>query len=311
MRVADVRAAVGRLRALAYRVLDTVPPVRRTVDELVRVTIVDRAMVIGAQGLLALVPMVIVLAAFLPESMVSLGLDRFESMTGLGDKGGSYVEQSVEDIDPTAGVDADQVRATTGVIGILITLFSASSYAKAIQRMYERVWEQPHRGGFVGRRRCLAWLLGWLVLSQALTLVGLSSRALDLTVLAPLWFVVRAAVSTGIWWWSMRVLLFRRVGWGALFLPALVTGVAVTVYTGGSTLVMPRYVASSAIQFGTFGLVLALATWLVGYAGVIVVSAVVGRVLAEDPAIRSFGERLVRQLPGASRSGAGTPPPPG
>ena len=31
-----------------------------------------------------------------------------------------------------------------------------------------------------------------------------------------------------------------------------------------------KYVASSANQFGTLGLVLAVATWLVGYAGVLV-----------------------------------------
>jgi membrane protein len=211
------------------------------------------------------------------------------------------VEEGVESIDPTAGVDSEQVRRTTGVIGIAITLFSASSYAKAIQRMYERVWELPHRGGFVGRRRCLAWLLGWLVVSQAIGLVALVSRTVDEPVLEPLWFVGKAAVSAAIWWWTMRVLLFTRVEWGALFLPALLTGVAVTVYGTGSHLVMPRYVASSAEQFGTLGLVLALASWLVGYAGVLVVSAVVGRVLAEDERVRSLGR--------AARNAVGTPRP--
>ena len=292
MRVDDLRAAVGRARALVYRVLDTVPPVRRTVDELLRVEIVDRAMVIGAQALLALVPMMIVLVAFLPQDAVSLGLDRFESMTGIGNDGSELVEQGADAVDPKAGVDADQVRATTGLVGILITVFSASSFARAIQRMYERVWEQPHRGGLVGRRRCLGWLLGWLMVSQALGLIGVSSRAVDVTALAPLWFVVKVAVSTAIWWWSMHVLLFNRVSWRALLVPALVTGVSLTVYTGGSSVVMPKYVASSAIQFGTFGLVLALATWLVGFAGVIVVSAVLGRVVSEDPTIRSLARRV-------------------
>jgi len=306
MRVADIRAAVARARALVYRVLDTVPPLRRTVDELVRVEIVDRSMVIGAQGLLALVPMMIVLVAFLPQDAVALGLDRFESMTGIGDEGSELVEKSADAVDPTAGVDAEQVRATTGVVGLLITLFSASSFARAIQRMYERVWEQPHLGGFVGRRRCLGWLLGWLVLSQALGLLGVTSRAVDVVVLAPLWFVLKAAVSSLIWWWSMRVLLFKRVSWPALLAPAVLTGTALTVYTGGSSLVMPRYVASSAVQFGTFGLVLALATWLVAFAGVIVVSAVVGRVISEDETIRSLARRvpwLGRQVaPRADRS---------
>ena len=75
----------------------------------------------------------------------------------------------------------------------------------------------------------------------------------------------------------------------------MVTGLTLTVYTGGSTLVMPTYVASSAKQFGTLGLVLALATWLVGYAGVMVVSAVLGRVLAEDETVGALTSRIARR----------------
>ena len=65
--------------------------------------------------------------------------------------------------------------------------------------------------------------------------------------------------------------------------------------------VQDAVVASSASQFGTLGLVLAVATWLVGYAGVMVVTATLGRVVAEDAMIRSFVRRfafLRRWVPG-------------
>src|SRR5436190_17168398 len=75
-------ALIAWARALAYRILDTVPPVRRTVDELLRVEFVDRAVVIAAQALFALVPLVVVLAAYLPDALHQ-GLDRFEAVTGL------------------------------------------------------------------------------------------------------------------------------------------------------------------------------------------------------------------------------------
>jgi membrane protein len=56
----DVLDAARRLsawvRAMVYRVLDVVPPLRRTVDELIRVEIVDRCMVVAAQALFALIP---------------------------------------------------------------------------------------------------------------------------------------------------------------------------------------------------------------------------------------------------------------
>jgi membrane protein len=315
MRVADLRAAfrrvVARARALAYRILDTVPPVRRTVDELVRVEVVDRSMVIGAQALFALVPLLIVIAAFLPDEAISLGLERFQDVTGIGAGGREAVEHGVEEVNAGAGVDTETVRTTTGVVGVLITLFSASSFAKAVQRMYERVWEQPHIAGFVGRRRCLAWLLGWLVALQAVGVVGWVKDSVDLLVLDPFWFVIKGAVATLVWWWTLRVLLFGRVPWHRLLVTAALTGYAVTTYTSGSTLVMPKYVASSAAQFGTLGLVLSVATWLVGFAGVLVVSAVVGRVVVEDPTVTKVARRLLRRWVPRPASGPAPPPPAG
>src|ERR1700712_4569762 len=116
MRVADLRAAfgrtVGRAREIGYRILDTVPPVRRAVDALVRVEIVDRSMVIGAQSLLALIPMLIVLAAFLPHDVIALAADRFESILGITSTGHAAVKDGVDSVEntPGAGVNADTGR---------------------------------------------------------------------------------------------------------------------------------------------------------------------------------------------------------
>jgi membrane protein len=314
MRVADLRAAfgraVGRARALVHRILDTVPPVRRFVDELVRVEIVDRAMVIGAQGLLALVPMLIVLAAFLPHETISLAVDRFDAVLGITGAGHAAVKHGVSGVEGQGVVDVNTVRTTTGVIGLLVTLFSASSFSRAIQRMYEKVWQLRGTGGMRGRRRCLAWLLAWLILVQSISAVSVADDAVHSALLEPVWFVIRALLNGLIWWWSMRVLLFSRVAWRALAFPAAVTGVALTAYTGGSTIVMPTYVAQSARQFGTLGLVLAVSTWLVGFAGVMVVSAIAGRVVVEDAMIRGSVTRWGRRLRG-TRATAPAPPRPG
>ena len=72
-----------------------------------------------------------------------------------------------------------------------------------------------------------------------------------------------------------------RVPWGRLALPAFLTGAGVWLYTAGTGLVMARYVRAEAQQFGTLGVVLAVATWLVGFASVMVVCAVLGRVVTE------------------------------
>lgn len=289
-------ALVTRARRTAERVLDTVPPVRRAVDDLVRVEVVDRSMVIAAQGLLALVPLVVVLAAFLPEAVTELGVERFADVTGVGPASADLVTDQVS-------VDASTVRTQTGVVGLVVTVLSASSFARAVQRMYERVYDQPHLPGLRGRRVSLGWLLGFLAGIQLLSVVGWVGDRTP-TVLEPVWVVAQAALAALLWWWTLHVLLDHRVGWRALVVPALVTGVAVRVYSGGSSLVMTRYARASAEQFGTFGLVLAVATWLVGFAAVLVVCAVLGRVAAEDPWLRRLAGRAAR------RGAAPLPPPP-
>jgi membrane protein len=289
---------VARARRTADRVLATVPPVRRAVDDLVAVEVVDRSMVIAAQALLALLPLVVVLAAFLPPAVTDLALERLQEATGVSQAASEVVTEDV------ATVDVGDVRTQMGVVGIALTLLSASSFARAVQRMYERVFGVAHVGGLRGRRRCLLWLLGWLLALELQAVVG---RVVGWTVdslgavVVPACVVVQVVVTTAVWGWSMHVLLLGRVRWRALVVPALLTGLAVRIFLAGSTVVMGRYAVSSVQQFGGFGLVLAVASWLVAFAAVLVVCAVTGRVLAEDPGLRRLAARAARR--------AAAPPP--
>jgi membrane protein len=272
MALARARAGVSRLIEFVQWLLGTVPLVRSIITGLVRIELIDRSMAIAAQAMLALVPMLVVLAAF-------------RELTGLSQAG----EQIVE-----ANVDAEQVRAQTGAIGLLITLFSATSFARAVQRMYEKVWEQRHIGGLVGIRRSSLWLVGWLLTLQTLSAIGLVLKQVDVGVLR---FVLQGAGASLMWWWTSRVLLFGRVPWWTLLVGALLTGYSLVIYSWGSGLVMPAYVASSAAAFGTLGLILAVTTWLVGFAGLLVVASVVGRAVVEDADIRRLTHAIASRIP--------------
>ncbi len=283
---------------LTYRILDTVPPVRRSVDELARIEVVDRSMAIGAQALLALIPVMIVLVAFLPDAVTQAAVDHFQSVTGLGSQGGAAIEHAVESA--TASTSPESVRTTTGFLGLVITLLSATSFGRAVQRLYERVWEQPHVGGVPGLRRSTGWLFGWLLGLQGIALVDAVGDHVDGPVLGGFFWVVHAALTGAVWWWSMRMLLAWRVPWSRLLFPAALTGLVLVMYSSGSAVVMPAYVRGSAAQFGTLGVVLAVATWLVGFAGIMVVCATLGRVFTEDPLVRALVTELPRRvrLPG-------------
>jgi len=290
------RATYARSREMADRALATVPMLRRCVRDLARIEVIDRSMAIAAQGLLALIPLLVVLASVLPADLMSAGVDKFVSMTGVSDAG--------TDLDTV--VDAKQVKAQTGLVGLALTIFSATSFARAIQRMYERVWAQRHIGGMAGIRRSFLWLLGWLVGLQMVTLLLQSFRSVGTPL--PMLLGLQTALMTVLWWWTMHVLLLGRRHPLVLLPGAALTGVALVVYSWASGAVMPRVAAGEAAQFGTLGLVLAVATWLVGFAGILVVAAVLGRAVGEDRWVRRHGAAVLARA--GIRAGRGSGPRP-
>ncbi|MDH2416012.1 YhjD/YihY/BrkB family envelope integrity protein [Nocardioides sp. CER19] len=287
------------LVALRRRLTDTVeriPILGRLLSEFVRIEFIDRCMLIAAQALLALVPMLIVLAAFFPR-LTAGALDQLTAAAGLGKTGSDNV---------SGQLDSAQVRAQTGVVGIVVTLFSATSFARALERMLERVWDQPHIGGLAGTRRCFLWLIGWLVGLQLLA----AARALlgGGFVADVLGIGVHAVAMCAIWWLTAWLLLFGRVGWWQLALGAVLAGALTVLYSHAAALLMPPYVAASTRQFGTLGLILAVSTWLIGLAAVVVGSALVGRVVTEDPSVRRLMGTLRERLAGrAARPAGGSP----
>lgn len=263
----NVAALRGRVDAL----ISHVPLLRNLATEIIRIEFIDRCMLIAAQALLAMVPMLVVLAAFLPH-LIGTALEQVSQVTGVGD----------EAVRQVAGeVDLDQVRSETGAVGLAITVVSATSFGRAVQRMFERVWEQEHVGGLRGARRCLLWVAVWLAcLGVVNTVVNLLTDPGD-----PLRPLLQALGAIAVWWGTSWVLLFGRArGW--LLLPgAVLTGLVQVLYSRGSAWLMPAYVESNAEQFGMLGVILALSTWLIGFGGIVVGGALLGRLLVEDPVI--------------------------
>jgi membrane protein len=282
--VRSLRERADRLmvwgRETAMRMLDVVPGLQRFVNELLRVEVIDRSMVIAAQGLLALIPMLVVLGSFLPHDAAMALASRLEHASG------------VSMPDQVASLTGDQVRTQTGWLGLAITVFSATSFGRAVQRMHERVWDLRHIGGVRGARRCLGWLVSWVLLMQ---MVGLVSTFLGLGGAPRL--LAQFVLGTLVWWWSARVLLLGREPWSRLLPAALVTSFGTVVYSAGSHVFMPPYARNSVAQLGTLGLVLAMTTWLIGLGFVLVVASVLGRVLVEDERIRAAVAPLLEIWP--------------
>jgi membrane protein len=162
--------------------------------------------------------------------------------------------------------------------------------------MYEKVWEQHHIGGVSGMRRCFLWLIGWLLTLQLVGALRSFLGGVDGLIGITTRLGVQILFACLLWWATSWLLLFGRVAWRRLVLGALLTGTISVLYTRTSGRVMPAYVGSNADQFGTLGVILAISTWLIGFAGILVVAALVGRVVSEDPTVLrvvSLGQELL------------------
>ena len=292
-----VRRATAVVEGVREGMLEAVPGARRSVAELTRVEVVNRAMILAAQALLTLVPLLIVLSAYLPHTLAVGLVSRAQEVVGITGSGAASLRRVLT-------APQQQVRSQTGLVGLVIILVSSVSFARALQSMYEKVWEQPRATGLTARRRCLLWLMGWLVYAL---LIASITRMLGVGPgWSPLRLVVQAGIGTVLWLWTAHTLLLGTVPWRRLWPGAVLTGVVTAVLSEASRLVMPRYIAQDVDQYGPLGLVFALASWLIAFSGVVVVCAVAGRVLAEDEHVRAAVAALrERVVPRSRRPRAG------
>src|SRR5262245_58001271 len=128
---------LARLRAWGLGVLDVVPGLRLALDDLLRVEFIDRMVVVAAQSLFAMVPLFVVIAAFSPEFVRDNVVTQLADVMSIH---GSAL-QAVQNV-----MSAEEIRTQTGFVGLVVVLLSATTYARALQRLYERTWKQPHLG---------------------------------------------------------------------------------------------------------------------------------------------------------------------
>ena len=264
------RTSLSALRERGERLLELVPVVRRILVELRRVELLDRSLALGAQALLALIPMLMVLGAVLPQAWVAGVLAQIRDVVGLRDDVMAPVRQLALE---------QQVHQTqTGIAGAIVSLASASSFSRALQRMYARSWDLPAHKGVRALRSSLLWILGWLLMLQVTALLLKSLSGVPHA--GPLPVLVQLSANTLLWWWTSRLLLGGRVTWRRLLPGACLTAVLVVTLTRLSSVFMPPFTRSNLQQFGPLGVVFALGSWLVVFGGVLVVATVVGRQLA-------------------------------
>jgi membrane protein len=233
---------------------------------------IDRSMGLAAQAFTAIFPLIIVLSGLLQGSH--------------GDSFGAVLAQKFDltgdaaDAARRAFPETGDLTQSVTFFSVLILLISALSFARALQRLYEKVWDLEPRG-MRDTPYGLAWLAGVCVY------VSLHPLLHDVL---PQWAHLPASVAGGVvvWLGTPWLVLARRVYWRRLLPQAILTSFGMGVLLLGSEIYLPRATASAASQFGTIGFAFTLVSWLFGAAIVVAGTAALGRCVVDVPPGRAW-----------------------
>jgi membrane protein len=154
------------------------------------------------------------------------------------------------------------------IVGVLVVMVSALSFTRALQRLFERTWNQTARGV-----RATSWGLGWLAL---FVLYWTLFPVVDDTFKGALDWIISLGGTFAFWLATPYLLLARRVPWERLILQGALTAVGMTALAAGTAIYAPRALNSSAAEFGTIGVAFSLLTVLWAGGFVLVVAAALG-----------------------------------
>ncbi len=290
--VSEARGRVARLRTWLERLL-----IWRVWERMLEIEFVDRSVALAAKAFVSFFPLVIVVAAFVPARLRMSIITALAARLGLRGEAFSLVQSSF--------ASSDDIRRATGVVGLVLTIFFATSFTTALRRVYMRAWRRPPHSGVDNYWRGVTWLFA-ILLSLAV-LGGLRAAAGDGAGVV-VWAVVGLAVYVGLWWFTAWWLLLGDVRMRVLAPTGVITGIAMAGYGLSASVWMPEVVASNQEQFGFFGVALALVTWFSGAAICVLVGACAGPVFAEDTG--RLGRFIRGGEPGTLNAGAPPELPP-
>jgi len=238
-------------------------------ERLASVGLIYIGVVLAAQTLMALLPLLIVVIALLPTWAGASLAQNLRERLGIVGETNQEVGHLIANRPQLQGLS---------IVSLIVVIASATSFTRALQRVYELSWGLP-RLGLRGSLRGLVWLIA------VSTYFGVLALALHYSNSDVVGTVLRVALTVvgavGLWWWTPYVLLMGRVRLRSLLPCGLLTGVAVLILGRVAVVVVPTTVRNNERRFGTIGVFFAVQSWLVVVSCTVVAAAVIGAVAAQ------------------------------
>jgi membrane protein len=245
----------------------------RILGRLVEVSFLDRTVILAGQAFSAILPLFMVVSTVSPHPGGDSPATIMARRLGLDPSSVSSLQSAV--------APPSSARASIGVLGVLLALLTATSFARALQRSYELAWRLPPARGLRAAWRALALVIGLALYIELLFLFGRMVRGVPASTL--LEDLATFAGAWALWMGAGWILLAGRVRPRLLATGGLLTAFGFATLRQLSAFYLPNLVATNQQQFGLLGVAFTLFTWLTACSFVIVVATVVGTVLADDP----------------------------
>lgn len=246
----------------------------RVARDLGSLALIDRAMTLAAHAFTSIIPILIVAGA-LRSSLDADTRPIFAEHLGLDESTADILEKSLPG-------GAQELRAT-GVIGVILLVIAATSFARALERSLRTIWRTPS----VSIRFAWRWLAALASVIIGLALVVLTRIVVvGNGLLAVLEFLAEMVLWAALWWIASWLVVNRGVTLRELLPGSLIAGVGFAVAGLVGRVVLPPLLADSASRFGVLGMAFTYIGWLLVLACILLISAVVGRVFYTSTARR-------------------------
>jgi membrane protein len=226
---------------------------------------INQGMLFAATLLLCCIPFLIVVSALAGKPAAA----------GIGRRMGLNTQAAAIFGHLFASPSATQA-AVVGTTSMVFFVLGGIAIASTLQVLYERVFDVSHRG-MKGLPRQLIWLAVVLGAAYPAGLFGPAVRHAAPVV----WPVVAAVWFTGLWWFTLWLLLGGRVSWRRLFPCAIATGLFWLGMEVAFSFFISGMVISENKEYGPIGIVSALMAFLIAIGVVVILGAVVGLVWEE------------------------------
>ncbi|AKE88018.1 MULTISPECIES: hypothetical protein [Rhodococcus] len=236
----------------------------RAFTGLVEIEMVDRSMTLAAQLFTSVLPVIIASAVLTDRDIVTRTLE-----TQFGYAPAALVRYGGHPpVDPSF--------AAFGVAGLLMLAISGTSFARALARIYGRIWAVPA----IGLRRSWRWFaVLFLVALSAVSTAALHAASAGAPAGVAVALFTESVVWLFVWTACPALLTVGAVPSRVLWASGACTAVGLTAVRLGGYVVLPRATATAEAQFGALGLVFTTIGWLFVVSVVVVAAPVLVQTL--------------------------------